>query len=72
MKVAHEFEEVRFLLYHNGLVAVVEKVPDTLVSPVEGPGVSGEERTHTPSQGALARPEQEVRVIRKQIPRVHG
>jgi hypothetical protein len=48
MEVAHEFEEVRFLHYHNGLVAVLEKVPDTLVSPVEGPGVSSEERTHTP------------------------
>ncbi len=65
MEVAHEFEEVRFLLHHNGLVAVLEKVPDTLVSPVEGPGVSGEERTHTPSQGPLARPEQEVRVLCK-------
>ncbi len=69
MEVAHEFEEVRFLLHHNGIVAVLEKLPDTLVSPVEGPGVSGEEHTHTPSQGPLARPEQEVRVVREQMGR---
>ena len=57
MEVAHEFEQVRFLLLHNGLVAILEKVPDTLVPPVESPGVSGEERAHTPSEGPLPRAE---------------
>ncbi len=57
MKVAHELTEVRFLLPHDRLVAILEKVPDTLVSPVESPGVSGEERTHTPSEGPLPRAE---------------
>jgi len=64
VEIADEFEEVRLLLHHDGLVAVVP--------PVEGPGVAGEECAHTASEGPLPRPEQEVRVVREQGPGVHG
>jgi hypothetical protein len=72
MEVADEFQEVRLLLHHDGLVAVLEEMADPLMAAVEGSRVAREERAHAAREGPLPRPEQEVRVVREQGPCVHG
>jgi len=37
MEVADEFQEIRLLFHHDGLVPVLEEVADAFVAPVEGP-----------------------------------
>jgi hypothetical protein len=72
MEVADQFQEVRLLLHHDGLVPVLEEVPDALMAAVEGPGVAGEQRPHAPGQGAGPRPNEEVRMIREERPGIDG
>jgi hypothetical protein len=43
MEVAHQFEQVRFLLDHNRLVPILKEVADAVVPPVESPGVATEQ-----------------------------
>jgi hypothetical protein len=42
MEVADEFQKVRLFLDHDGLVAVLEEVPDPFVTAIESAGVSGQ------------------------------
>jgi hypothetical protein len=46
MDIARKLLEVGFLLAHDGLVAVLEEVADTLVPPVEGDGIPGQPAAH--------------------------
>ena len=51
VEVPHEFEQVRLLLHHDGLVAVLEEVAAPLVAAIEGAGVPRQERAHAPGEG---------------------
>ena len=44
VEVAHEFEEVRLLFHHDGLVAVLEEMARALVAAVEGVPQGGMKR----------------------------
>ncbi len=72
VQVPDEFEEVGFLLHHDGLVAVLEEVADPLVPPVEGARIAGEQRTHAARKRPLPRPGEEVGVIGEEGPSVDG
>ena len=72
VEVADEFQEVGFLLHHDGFVPVLEEMTRPVVAAVEGPRVPREETAHAPGEGAMPRPEQEVRVVREQGPGVDG
>ncbi len=47
-------------------------MPDALVAPVEGPGVACEETPHAPGERARPRADQQVSVVGKEGPGVHG
>ena len=72
VEVAHEFEEVRLLLHHDGLVAVLEEMARALVAAVEGAGVAGEEAPHAPGERAAPGADQEVGVVGEERPGVDG
>ena len=72
MEVADEFEEVGLLLHHDGLVPVLEEMPDPLVAAIEGPGVAREEGPHAARERPAPRPDQEVGMVREQRPGVDG
>jgi hypothetical protein len=46
MKVADEFEEVGFVLYHDRLVPILEEMADPVVPPVECSCIPCEEASH--------------------------
>ena len=71
MQVAHEFQKVRLLLHHDGLVPILKEMAPPPVSTIEGACIPGEERTHHPRQRASPRSDQEMGVIGKQRPGVH-
>ena len=72
MEVAYQFEQVGFFFHHDGLVPVLEQVPDALVASIECARVSGQERAHAPSEGPGPGAEQQVGVIRQDGPGVDG
>ena len=72
VEVANEFEEVRLLLHHDGLVPILKEMADAVMAAIEGAGVAREERAHTPGERPGAGADQEVRLIREQRPRVDG
>ena len=57
VEVADQFQEVRLLFDHDGLVPILEEVAHAVVPAVEGPSVPREERPHHAAQGAVARPD---------------
>ena len=67
---ADQFEQVGLFFHHDGLVAVLEEVPDAPVAPIERPGVPRAERPHPPAQGAAARPDPQVGVVCQEGPGV--
>ena len=69
MDVPGEFEEVRLLLHHNRAVAILKQVALSMVAPVEGTGIAGEQATHEGGEGPVARSEEQVEVVREQGPR---
>ncbi len=54
VEVADQFQEIRFLLHDDRLVAILEEAPHALMAAVEGSSVAGEEIPHAPGQGAGA------------------
>jgi len=72
VEVAHQLQEVGLLLHHDGLVPVVEEVPDPVVPAIERACVARQEGPHTARKGPLARPDEEVRVVREEGPGVDG
>jgi hypothetical protein len=69
VEVADEFQEIRLLFRHDGLVPVLEEGADAFVAPVEGPPARrGEQRAHIPREGPSPRADQEVGVVREERP----
>jgi hypothetical protein len=66
--VADEFQEVGLLLDEDGLVAVLEEMPDATVSAVKGARVAREEGPHGHRQRPGARTHEEVGVVREEHP----
>ncbi len=72
VEVADELQEVGLRLDHDGLVPVLEEVPDPLVAAIERPGVAAQQGAHAPGEGAGSRPDQEVGVVRQARPGEDG
>jgi hypothetical protein len=68
--VPHKFEQIRFLLHHDRLIAILEEMANTLMAPVEGARVAREERSHHAGQGPRPSPDEEVGVVREECPGV--
>ena len=69
MDVAHQLQEVRFLLDENRFVSILEEAAGTMVAAVERTGVSGEQRRHCRRQWTRPGSNQEVGMIRQKGPR---
>jgi hypothetical protein len=68
--VPHKFEQIRFLLHHDGLVTVLEEVANALMAPIEGARVASEEGSHHAGQGPRPSPDEEVGMVREERPGV--
>ena len=71
MDVAHEGQEVRFVLAQNGFVSILKQMPDTVVATVESGRVSGQQRPHRLLQRLRCGSHEKMEMIRHQSPRVH-
>ena len=71
VEIADEFQEVRLLLHDDGLVPVLKEVPHPVMVPIEGPGVAGEQGAHAAGEGALAGPDQKMRMVGQEGPGVN-
>jgi hypothetical protein len=72
VEITDEFQEIRLLLHHDGLVPILKEMTGTVVTPVEGPSVPGEQAPHAAGERAIPRADQQVRMIRKEGPGVDG
>ena len=72
VEIADEFQEIRLLLHHDGLVPILKEMAGPVVPPVEGPGVPGEEAPHAAGERAIPRADQQVGMIREEGPGVDG
>jgi hypothetical protein len=68
MEVPDQFEQVRLFLHDNGLVPILQEVPGSRMPTIDGPRVAREEGAHAAGEGASARADQQVEVIREQSP----
>ena len=66
MDVADKFPEVGVLLDDDGLVAILEEMPDPFMAAVVGPGITGEEPAQEPGEPLGSAPQQQVGMIREE------
>ena len=67
--VSDELQEVFILLADDGLVPILEEVPATIMSEVEGDRVPRQKPTHEGGKFAPGRTKQQVEMVRYQCPR---
>jgi hypothetical protein len=72
VEIPDEFQEIDFLIDHDGLVAILEEVACPIVAAVELAGVAGQERSHAAAQGARLSSHQQMGVVRQDREGVYG
>jgi hypothetical protein len=70
--IPDKLQKVWFLLHQDGLVTILKEVADAPVTPIESASVSREKRSHSCTEGSVARTDQEVRVIGEKCPGQHA
>ena len=70
MDVSHQCQEIGFLLADDRFVTILKEVAIPPMAAVERNGMPGHQTTHHLSQMNAPTPEQKVKVVRKQGPRV--
>jgi len=66
--ITDEFQEIRLFLHDDRLVAVLKEMAGTVVPPVERAGVPREETSQTAGERVMPRADQEVGVVRPEVP----
>jgi hypothetical protein len=72
VEIAHQFPEVGVLFHHDGFVPVLEEVADTLVAPIVGEGIAGEEAAHELREALRATPEEQMGMVGQEGPGIEG
>jgi len=63
VQIAYEFEKIGVFFTDDGLVAILKQVPVAPMATVEGPRISGQERSHGSSKRPSVGTNQEVKVL---------
>jgi hypothetical protein len=63
VEIAHQLEQVRFLLAQDRFVAILEEIPVAVMATVEDPCVSRQDASHDRRQRDATRTEQKVHVV---------
>ena len=68
MDVAHQFQEVFFLIADYGFVSILEKVTGAIVPEIECHGITGEKSPHEFRERDIFHPQEKMEVGRQKCP----
>ena len=64
MDIPEQFQQVCLFFANDGFIAVLEKMAGSLMFPVEGDGISGQQPTHEMAKGAFGSYDKQMKMIR--------
>jgi hypothetical protein len=70
MNVAHQLQKIRILLAQNRFVAVLKQVACAAVPSIKTPRISAQKPAHNAGNGGISGPQQKMKMIGHQRPRV--
>jgi hypothetical protein len=70
MDIPGQLQKIRILFTDDRLVPVLEKMPLSLMPPIESNYVSGQDFSHAHKNGTIARSYNQVQMVRKKRPSI--